>query len=412
MINIILNKEKELKSILQDFFFKGYHRNSKPEFRNFYDEEVFQVACQIYKRGFTQNQQNFALNGNSLDINFVEKKQIIDILNKKASSKIFYIIDANFYKKYLNLVSAKKIFLYEASETNKNLESMTQILREISSDCEEIIAIGGGITLDISGFIAGICKLPITYLATSLLATIDAAVGGKTGVNFTPFGKNQIGLFYNAKEFYCVPEFFQTLPQIEIISGMCEALKHSWLYGSFDEDLPIFNDICQGEYNFINSIQFFLKHISYKMNIVNQDPFENSVIRSSLNFGHTLAHIIEALCEEDRIKRIPHGIAVAHGMYFLIQNKYVENKSIKFINFLTQIIYLYPIVKYKGIYASEIEKYLKHDKKNINSFQCVLSLPSYACFSLNEVRNKNQNILKIFNSMDFSILASQYLNSF
>ncbi|BBH53136.1 3-dehydroquinate synthase family protein [Fluviispira sanaruensis] len=412
MIDILLNKEKELKVILNDFFRKKYQRNSIPEFSIDYDTEAFQVACQIYKRGFINIANVMSEVYQDVPIQFLDNLQFEQILQKKNAKQIFYIVDMNICKYYEKFIPSEKIFLYKASELNKNIDSVITILKSLPKECNEIIAIGGGNTLDVSGFVAAIAKIPIIYCATTLLATVDAATGGKTGVNCPLYGKNQIGLFYKAKEFYCVPEFFHTLPHSEIISGLCEALKHSWLYGSFAEEKKYFEEILISNCSIENLKIFLIKNIEYKTNIITQDPFERKGIRLALNFGHTLAHLIEALAEDKKIERMPHGISVAHGIYFLIKNRIIECPCISFLNYLEKIIILFPIVKISTIDSSNIERYIRQDKKNINTFQCALSLPSYGQFSMSKNNVAFIDLLKNYTIDYLVVLTSQYLNSF
>ncbi|WP_186644305.1 3-dehydroquinate synthase family protein [Fluviispira vulneris] len=412
MIDIFLNKEKKLKDILNDFFRKKYHRNSVPEFSFEYDKDVFQVACQIYKRGFINLANQVFEVYHDVPLQIIDRLRFEKIILEINNNQNFYIIDMNIKKYYENLISSENVFFYEASELNKNIDTVIAILKYLPKNCCEIIAIGGGNTLDVSGFVAAIAKKPIKYFATTLLAAVDAATGGKTGVNCPSNGKNQIGLFYNAKEFYCIPELFQTLPYTEVISGLCEALKHSWLFGAFIENKKHFEDILISNCSVEELKIFLLKNIEYKANIINQDPFERNGIRSALNFGHTLAHLIEALAENKKIEHMSHGIAVAHGMYFLINNSIVECPSDRFFDFLEKIINLFPIIKLSDIKTSDIDHYIRQDKKNVNSFQCSLSLPAYGQFSLSKKYVPNTDILTNYSHELFVFLTSKYLNGF
>ncbi len=240
---------------------------------------------------------------------------------------------------------------------------------------------GGGITLDIGGFIAGLLHLPVSYVPTTLLAAVDAAIGGKTGVNFMPYGKNQIGLFYEAHSFQFVPEYLDTLPQEEKLCGVVEALKHSYLFGEFETDKIILDKIILNTASHEELAQIVNKNIQYKTQIVNLDPQEKNGIRASLNFGHTFAHVLEALVELEYIEKIPHGIAVAHGILFLMDLELINKNNI--YAYTKELITNYPILLKKRPTEELIRKLLSQDKKNNHDKICTLSLPEYGIFSFN-----------------------------
>ena len=309
MKHLIVENCQDLIRILDDFFLKGYSRKSEPDCLSSYNRDIFELACQIYKRGFL-NFRNSQLECHSIPVPSILEKGEFEIFFANLSvENYFFIIDENLFQKQLSLqklIQKNNFLLYFPQESTKNIETVTRFLKSIPENTKTLFALGGGITLDIAGFVAGLLKIKIFYLPSSLLASVDAGIGGKTGVNFFPYGKNQVGLFYEAEKLFCVPEYFLSLSFDEIVCGLVEAVKHSWIFGEFSNDLEFIlriyhNQASKKDYSFLVG-----KSILYKSFIVNQDPFESKDIRTSLNLGHTLAHVLEALGEEETIQKLPH----------------------------------------------------------------------------------------------------------
>jgi 3-dehydroquinate synthase len=158
-----------------------------------------------------------------------------------------------------------------------------------------LIALGGGVTTDLVGFVASVYMrgIDLILVPTSLLAMVDAAIGGKTGVN-TPFGKNLIGTIYQPKSIFISLKTLTTLPEKETFNGLSEMIKTGIIY---DASLLF----CRGK-------EQIVKAIEAKLSIVEKDPKENS-LRRILNFGHTIGHALESCSDY----AITHGEAVAIG---------------------------------------------------------------------------------------------------
>lgn len=165
-----------------------------------------------------------------------------------------------------------------------------------------LINLGGGVITDLGGFAASTYKRGIKFIniPTTLLGMIDAAIGGKTGIDFGG-GKNQIGTFAEAEEVVIDPVFLTTLPQRELLSGMAEMLKYGFI-----ADANLLKS------NLENYQQFISRCGEIKSEIVAQDPTEKD-LRKVLNFGHTLGHAIESHCLTTDHPLL-HGEAVALGM--------------------------------------------------------------------------------------------------
>ena len=205
----------------------------------------------------------------------------------------------------------KFIITIPDGEEYKNTASMEQILQQLFSSKLDrkstLIALGGGVISDITGFCASIYERGIDFIniPTTLLAQVDASVGGKTGVN-NRFGKNLIGSFYQPRAVYCESRFLSTLPAREFAAGVAEAVK---MAVSFDAELFKFFET--HDLKSANEISHIIARcVAIKADVVARDERENG-IRAALNYGHTFAHAIE---QSTNYTRFLHGEAVAIGM--------------------------------------------------------------------------------------------------
>ncbi|MCR4942267.1 MAG: 3-dehydroquinate synthase [Campylobacter sp.] len=196
-------------------------------------------------------------------------------------------------------------------EEYKNLSSIEQILEQLFTSkldrSSTLIALGGGVISDMVGFAASIYQRGINFIniPTTLLAQVDASVGGKTGVN-NKFGKNLLGAFYQPKAVYCESKFLKTLPKREFNAGIAEMIKMAIMF-----DKQMFEDIKNLQSDDNDALaKLIYKAISIKADVVKQDEKEKG-LRAVLNYGHTFAHVIE---NETNYKIYLHGEAVAIGM--------------------------------------------------------------------------------------------------
>ena len=166
-----------------------------------------------------------------------------------------------------------------------------------------VIAFGGGVIGDMSGFIASIFQRGIDFIQipTTLLSMVDSSVGGKTGIN-NKYGKNLVGAFYQPEAVYIDTHFLSTLPKREYSAGMAEIIKMAIMF-----DKKFFEDIKNQK---LSNEQLIEKSVKTKANVVNQDEKEHG-IRSVLNYGHTFGHVIENLTNYSTYL---HGEAVGIGM--------------------------------------------------------------------------------------------------
>ncbi len=279
------------------------------------------------------------------------------------------------YKKFI-LKNLKKydVFIYNfnANEKTKSIKSVTDLLDKLLlknfNRSDLIIGIGGGITIDFAGFVASILKRGINFISipTTLLSQVDAAVGGKTGVN-SKFGKNLIGSFSQPKLVISDTAILKSLSRKEMICGYAEILKHAVIKDQkFFKWLKINTKYIFNQHS-DKLVYAIKKSCNIKLFFVNKDANEKN-LRMILNFGHTFAHAIEV--KNNYSKNITHGEAVLAGMVLatkLSVIKKVCNK--KTLENLLEIYNSnnlnYSFNKYKNV--NEIKKlipYLKNDKKN------------------------------------------------
>ena len=282
------------------------------------------------------------------------------------ASQVFILTDENVapfwlpeLEYWLGCENAIEIVI-RSGEQYKNLQTVQRIWKTLMKHHADrnalLINLGGGTITDLGGFAASTYKRGIRFInvPTTLLAMVDAAIGGKTGIDFGG-AKNQIGTFAQAEEVLIDPVFLTTLSQREILSGMVEMLK----YG-FVADSKLLNVNLENYYQFIDQCG------EIKRDIVAQDPRERG-LRKILNFGHTLGHAIESYCLA-KASPLLHGEAVALGMEAALWI------SVKQCGLVEKVLLDYeeklPVLLSEAeIYLSEtdvdpIMANLVHDKKN------------------------------------------------
>ncbi len=205
-----------------------------------------------------------------------------------------------------------ELFAFPAGEAHKTRETKAQVEDVLFAHgygrdtC--LIALGGGVVTDLVGFVAATyCRgLPVIYVPTTLLAMVDASIGGKTGVD-TPFGKNLVGTFYQPSAVFMDLKVLDTLPEHEWRNGIVEMLKHGLI-----ADAALFHALKTRRTDLQKSeflLEMMFASCVIKKTIIEQDERDYG-IRQLLNFGHTIGHAIETI----ENYKISHGEAVAIGM--------------------------------------------------------------------------------------------------
>lgn len=315
-------------------------------------------------------------NGYSVIFNNEGYKELNKQILENKYSNLFIIVDSNTNEfclpKLLPLIefnSPIEIIEFEAGEINKNIETCLQIwniLTELGADRKSlIINIGGGVVTDLGGFVASTFKRGIDFIniPTTLLAMVDASIGGKTGIDLGNL-KNQIGVINNPKLVVIDSNFLETLSQKEMRSGLAEILKHGLIC---DEIYwKKFLDLSSLNFEDIDSIIF--DSIKIKNDIVMEDPKEMG-IRKALNFGHTLGHAIESYFMDNQNKeKLLHGEAIAIGMIlesFISMKKNLISKE-EYFEIKVTIKSIFEEVIFDKSDIHSILKLLIHDKKNEN----------------------------------------------
>ncbi|HOC02694.1 MAG TPA: 3-dehydroquinate synthase [Candidatus Ratteibacteria bacterium] len=211
----------------------------------------------------------------------------------------------------INCEKKVKVVEIKPGEQSKTIKTVYDIIKECSlfglDRSDIIIALGGGVVCDIAGFVASIYLRGIRFISipTSLLAQVDASVGGKTGINL-PWGKNLVGTFY--QPYFVIMDFstFDTLPKKEISQGIAEVIKYAVIRSKTLFNLLMDIDPSQIE-KYIDTIVY--ECIVIKKKVVEADEQEKKGIREILNFGHTIGHAIEI-----NSKRLNHGESISLGM--------------------------------------------------------------------------------------------------
>lgn len=241
-------------------------------------------------------------------------------LETKSYSKLFVLMDENTYTYCYPVLSLDTVNLLDAEllvvdpgEDNKSIEIAAQLWESLTDGGADrhslLINLGGGIISDLGGFVASTFKRGMDFvnIPTSLLAMVDASIGGKTGINLGHF-KNQIGLFSTPKQIIIDERFLETLPQEQILSAYAEMLKHGLI-----EDKRYWEELCEiKQLESRSLIKHIEKSIQIKKRIVDQDPLEKD-LRKVLNYGHSIGHAVESFFM-DTESPLSHGESVAIGM--------------------------------------------------------------------------------------------------
>ena len=285
------------------------------------------------------------------------------------ASQVFILTDENVAPFWLpeveyglNCEKAVEIVI-KPGEQHKNLQTVQRIWKTLMKHHADrnalLINLGGGVITDLGGFAASTYKRGIKFIniPTTLLAMVDAAIGGKTGIDFGG-AKNQIGTFAEAEDVLVDPVFLSTLPRREILSGMAEMLKYGFIADAklLEINLENYQDyiLCAGE---------------IKREIVAKDPKEAG-LRKILNFGHTFGHAIESHCLTTDCPLL-HGEAVALGMagalWLSVKHCGLDVKVMKAFEKKLPMLLSEADIVLSDADVEPIMDYLAYDKKNKGS---------------------------------------------
>lgn len=244
------------------------------------------------------------------------------MVEKLQPSSVFVLVDVNTASFVLprlqcesKAVASACVITVKAGEMFKSVDSLVMIWKALGDNGATrrslLINVGGGIVTDMGAFAAATFKRGISFInvPTTLLAAVDASVGGKTGINFNGL-KNEVGMFREADRVIISTTFFRTLTSQELLSGYAEMIKHGFISSKKMTKRLLAYDI--RNYDADTLLDLIKDSVSVKVKYVSEDLHDNGV-RRMLNFGHTVAHAFESF---GMMRRTPvsHGYAVAFGM--------------------------------------------------------------------------------------------------
>ena len=298
-------------------------------------------------------------------------RQLSEHFRQQNIQKLVVLTDENVEKYYSDYfsdlsgsVSMDKIVL-PAGEKSKSIEKAIQIWQNLADKQYDrnvfLLNFGGGMVCDLGGFVASTYKRGIRFanVPTTLLAMIDAAVGGKTGVDMQHL-KNIVGTFYFSEiQLPADVSLLETLPQDELLSGYGELVKYA-LIGSAE----LFHELHQTDTFPVIKPKYVDFCVKFKQEVVKKDPKDHN-FRHILNFGHTFGHAIESYCAEKGTP-IAHGLAVAQGLYYesLLSTKLghlPQEEWQQIAAFLTKHFDIMPLT---SDILDKLTCYMLNDKKN------------------------------------------------
>ena len=323
--------------------------------------------------------------------------RIPELIDTLDPSQVMVFVDTHTYadcyplaEKYLPPHHVEVVPPGEQYKTLRTCEKLWQALTEKQFDRKGlVINLGGGVLGDMGGFVASTYKrgIPFIQIPTTLLAQVDASVGGKLGIDFHTL-KNHIGLFQNPQAVLIYPIFLKTLPEAELISGFAEVIKHHLI-----ADREAWEDlILTTEVHSLNFPKLIQHSVDIKSRIVDLD-YKESGARKALNFGHTLGHAIESMfLENPNLSPMLHGEAIAIGM---IGEAFISHKMGKLpqteLESIAQYICSHFPKKEIGIdLLDDIYGLMLQDKKNSHgSILCTL-IPKIGQYEVNVSLQKSQ----------------------
>jgi 3-dehydroquinate synthase len=301
------------------------------------------------------------------------KNHIGEYINKNRS--IFILCDNHtetdclpVLQHYISSAFMDEVITIPSGEKNKTIEMAVYLWQKLLDKHADkntvLICLGGGMICDLGGFVAATFKrgMDYVYIPTSLMAQIDASIGGKNAINLNNV-KNSIGLFAQPNNIYTIPCFLETLPEKEILSGFAEMLKHGLIADkTYWEKLIQIKEVSQ-----ITNTELIKKSIDIKTAICNTDPYDAGE-RRKLNFGHTIGHALEAFALSVAYP-LSHGEAIALGMiaevHISCQKKLISKEEC--LSIVNVLQHFFPSFSIQENDYTVILSCLQHDKKNINN---------------------------------------------
>lgn len=315
--------------------------------------------------------------------NYVNNKKIIFVDENTHEYCLEYLLTS------FDFLHDAEVIVLPAGEENKNIHTCIQVWEALSeyqiTRKDVVICLGGGVVTDMGGFIASLYKrgLDFIHIPTSLLAMVDASVGGKTAIDLAHY-KNIIGVFSNPQAVYVDKSFLETLPMEDVIGGWMEMLKHGLI-----ADKKHWNDLKAIDFNdFKMTDALLFDSIQIKNQIVEKDPFEQNE-RKKLNFGHTFGHAVESLFLENN-QPLNHGIAVGMGIvveaFWSVEKGVLSQENLDEI--VSTIFGKVSLPDLTNVTADHLWSYMLNDKKNETNAVWSVLLDSIGSAVINQEISK------------------------
>ncbi len=343
--------------------------------------------------------------------------QLVAVVKSLAVDRVFVLVDENTAECCLPILRHEtrdtrhetgdvdvfdkvKVIKIKAGDEIKTIETAVEVWNELvdngATRSSLLVNVGGGVVTDLGGFVAATFKRGMRFVnvPTTLLGVVDAATGGKTGVNFRGL-KNEIGAFASPEKVLIKPQFFETLDFKNKLSGYAEMVKHALIADSILLEQTLAYDL--DEFDGSRLSLLLKQNLDIKETIVEFDPQEKGQ-RKALNFGHTVGHAFESLSYELG-KPMLHGFAVMWGMVAELYLSFIKLRFDKDV--LMRIVAF--AKEYYGAFPYSCKEYeqlydlMKHDKKNSGDEINFTLLAGVGDVRINQIVTKEE----VFEALDF-----------
>ena len=332
------------------------------------------------------------------------EKELATVIKSLAADRVFVLVDENTAEHCLPIVMPELqdafVIKIKAGDETKSIDTAVDIWEILvdkgATRSSLLINLGGGVVTDLGGFVAATFKRGMHFVnvPTTLLGVVDAATGGKTGVNFKGL-KNEIGAFATAEKVLIDTRFFKTLDFKNRLSGYAEMVKHALIADSILLEQTLNYDL--DSFDMMRLATLLKQNLQIKENIVEVDLHESG-LRKALNFGHTVGHAFESLSYEMGNPML-HGFAVMWG---IIAELYLSLIKLKFDKKIVSQILAFA-KEYYGAFPYTCKQYdrlyelMLHDKKNSNGQINFTLLASVGDVRINQKVTKEE----VFEALDY-----------
>ena len=333
-------------------------------------------------------------------------ENLADAISQCTYDKLFILVDEHTRKLCIPLIQEAgfmkdaQLICIGAEDVHKNLDTLGYVWKQLgdrgATRHSLLVNLGGGMVTDLGGFAASTFKRGIKYInvPTTLLAMVDASVGGKTGINFNGL-KNEIGVFSPAESVLIDSEFLKSLDLHNLLSGYAEMLKHGLI--STEKHWAELVSFDLNDIDYLRLQEMVAQSVAIKENVVAQDPYEQG-IRKALNLGHTAGHALESLALAEE-RTVLHGYAVAWGLVCelylsCLREDFPKDKLRQTTDFIKRYYGVFPFdcKAYETLY-----QFMTHDKKNTSGEVNFTLLGGIGDIRINRTAGKDE----IFNMLDF-----------